>query len=515
MNIKNFLVPLALALITTWAIQYFIFNRFGSTDQNAEVKSGQTFVAPQSKLETAPLNRNIDFIDSDLSDSASAVQTRIETDHAIYQFSEKGASLEQLVFKRVMNGQVVSVPTLEIGPDQQNDQRCFLVALEQKTPLAYTLIEQKQLENATQLAYSAQTDQAIIQKTFIVYQSKLQIDLALTITPKKDFVQARIIYGAPYMADVKDDIINAIYNSEKGTILKESRTKLDLNKGWFSPTFFGSENRYFVHAMVADPQKFTQRAYYSIGAQAGLIAVLESTPIAQPTTWTVSFYFGPKEDAAMNLVDSRLEQTLDYSGLLAPLSRVLLLLLKYLYSFLHNYGLAIIIMTFLINLLLLPLNIRSARSMKKMTEYQKKLAYIQSRYKDDPEALARERSELINKHGMPGLGGCLPKLLQLPIFFALSRVLSSSIELYKAPFALWIHDLSAKDPSYILPLLIMISMMFVSTATDPKQRFMVIGMALIFGAVATTFSAGLCLYILIGIVLTGIQTLVQKKMNWA
>ena len=516
MNIKNFLLPMSLALLTTWAIQYFVVNKyFGmGSDNSGVIKSGQTFVAPQNQIEAQPLNREVDFIDSELANAPVAQETLVESDHANYIFSTKGACLEQLIFKRVMSGKLEELQTIHAPQELDRENRC-LVALNQRTPYTYTLVSQKQLESATQLVYKAETNQAVIEKTFTVHKSKFQIDLTVKITPKADNVRARIFFGAPYVPGVKDDVISAVHNSEKGKIEKELRSKLDLNKGWFVPTFFGSENRYFVHAMVSDQQGFAQRAYYSLIGQSGLISILESAAITQPTEWTLSFYFGPKEDEYMNLVDPRLEQTLDHSGMLAPLSRLLLVILKYLYSFVHNYGWAIILMTLLINLVLLPLNIKSAQSMKKYTEFQKKLAYLQQRYKDDPDTLARERAEMLGKHGMPGLGGCLVKLLQLPIFFALQRVLSSSIELYKAPF-LWIHDLSAKDPLYILPILIVISMIMVTaTSNDPKQRFMMIGVGLIFGAFAANFSAGLCLYILVGIVLSGIQTFVQQKMNWA
>ena len=514
MNIKNLLLPLSLALLTMWAIQYFVVNRYMGTESNA-VQSGRSFVAPQSQIAAQPLNREVNFIDADMADTSETIQTRVEADHATYVFSTKGASLEQLVFKRVMNDQLVALKTIEAPQGQTRDTRNFLVALEKNTPFRYALVEQKSLESATQLTYKAETEQAIIEKVFTVHQSKFKIDLELKITPKKDPVQVRLFYGSPSMPTVKDDVISAVYNTEKGSIQKEARGKLDMNKGWFMPNFFGSESRYFVHAMVADQNNFAQRAYYSLIGQNGLISILESASISKPSQWQLSFYFGPKEDDAMNPVDPRLEQTLEHSGWLAPLSRLLLMILKYLYSFLHNYGWAIIVLTLLINLVLLPLNLKSNQSMKKYTEFQKKLAYLQQRYKDDPDTLARERAELLSKHGMPGIGGCLPKLLQLPIFFALSRVLSSSIELYQAPFILWIKDLSAPDPLYILPILIVLAMLFQSTATEPKQRFMMIAVALIFGAISVNFSAGLCLYILGGIVLMNIQTFVQQKFGWA
>lgn len=514
MNIKNLLLPLTLALVTTYAIQYFVINRYYSPD-SSPVQSGRSFVAPQSQIEAQPLNREIDFIDADIVDTAEAVQTRVEADHAVYLFCSKGASLEQLTFKRIMNGRMVLLNTIEPPQGQTREHRNFLVAFGKNTPLNYSLLEQKSIESATQLTYKAETDQVVIEKIFTVHQSKFKIDLELKITPKQDPVQARLFFGSPSMPDVKDDIISAIYNSEKGAITKEARGKLDMNKGWFMPNFFGSESRYFVHAMISDQNNFAQRAYYSLIGQNGLISILESGSITAPTQWQLSFYFGPKEDDAMNIVDPRLAQTLEHSGWLAPLSRLLLMFLKYLYSFLHNYGWAIVLMTVIINLVLLPLNIKSAQSFKKHAEVQKKLKYIEQRYKDDPDTLARERQEFISKHGLPGMGGCLPKLIQIPIFFALSRVLSSSIELYQAPFVLWIKDLSVPDPLYILPIFIMIAMLFQSAATDPKQRFMMMAVALVFGAFSTNFSAGLCLYILVGIVLMNIQTFVQQKLGWA
>ena len=348
---------------------------------------------------------------------------------------------------------------------------------------------------------------------FTINHAQFKIDLVITITPKKEPVQARIFFSSPSLG-LKGDVVSALYNNQKGSVVKKARAKVDPNTGWFAPTLFGSDDRYFIHAMVTDPQHFAQRAYYSLVGQTRLISILESAPITVPTTWTVSFYCGPKEESVMTAVDPRLEQTLDYSGILAPISRALLWILNYLYRFLHNYGWAIVILTMVINLILLPLNLFGSKSFKKYADFQKKLAYLQQRYKNDPDTLARERAELINKNGMPGAAGCLPKLLQLPIFFALSRVLSSAIQLYKAPF-LWISDLSATDPYYILPVLIGSSMLFLAPTNDPKQRFTMIAMALFFGAFSANLSAGLSLYIFVGVLLGVIQNFFQQKMGWA
>jgi len=153
--------------------------------------------------------------------------------------------------------------------------------------------------------------------------------------------------------------------------------------------------------------------------------------------------------------------------------------------------------------------------MKQRLEFQKKLEYLQSKYKHDKAMLAKERAELIRKHGMPGLGGCLPLLLQVPIFFALRSVLASSIELYKAPFVFWIQDLSAPDPYYVLPAFMSLAMLAQAFTVDPKQRLMMVVMALIFGPLFAQFPAGLALFIAASIGLGVLQTFVVKKFKSA
>jgi len=164
---------------------------------------------------------------------------------------------------------------------------------------------------------------------------------------------------------------------------------------------------------------------------------------------------------------------------------------------------------------MLPFSIKAEKGMKQRLEFQKKLEYLQSKYKHDKAALARERAELIRKNGMPGLGGCLPLLLQVPIFFALSNLLRSSIELYRAPFMFWIKDLSAPDPYYVLPAFMSLAMLGQAFTVDPKQRFMMVIMALIFGPLFATFPAGLALYIAASIGLGVIQSFIIKRFKSA
>jgi YidC/Oxa1 family membrane protein insertase len=508
MSIKDLLLPLGLALLTVWGINYFWGPRSTSAGDQAQVVSGQIFVAPKERQEFAPLNKEIDFID--VRRPGEPTITEIETKGALYQFSTEGATLERLEFRR-QRGDVLTT-IFPLG-EHERERRCFLIAFQEKSPFFYTLQAHNTTALRHELIYQAETDQAFVQKKYTLYDATYKIDLEVTVKPKNTAITTRIFYPAPVVPDIaKYDVISGIYNNQKGSVEKTARASLNLQQGWFSPTLFGIEDRYFTHAMVADPNNFARRAYYTTAEQTGLTAILEAAPVTVDTTWKVSFYCGPKEQESFAVVDPRLEQTLDYAGIfLGPISRVLLYILKLLYSLVNNYGIAIILLTLLIKLLLLPFTFKSDEGMKKRLEFDKKLKYLQQKYKDDPDMLARERAELVKKHGMPGLASCLPLLLQLPIFIALSRVLSGSIELYRAPFGGWIKDLSMPDQYYVLPVLLALSMILQALTADKSQRWSLLAMALIFGAITANMAAGLTLYILMNALLSVLQTYLINK----
>jgi YidC/Oxa1 family membrane protein insertase len=511
MNSKELVVIVCCALLATWGIEYFLFNSKGK--QPTTIQSGQSFVIPKEERSDLlkPLAFDVDFVKA--KKTATPMLTEIDTPlmHAV--FSTNGAILERLEFKQEVGGVPRQITTVFPRVSEEYDTTCFLVALAENTPYEYTLVSVIDTLDAHELTYKAETHEATISKTFTVSKDQYKVGLTLTLIPKHEHgLQARIFVPTPLMPDIAaTDTKSAIMSEENGAITKIAATRLTADKAWFAPSFVGLDNRYFVHALVQDPAQFTQRSYFKIVPSKDAVAILEGPTITSEQAWSLSFYMGPKEEKAMRAVDPRLENSLDYAGFLAPLSKLLLKLLLYLYAFVHNYGIAIILLTVLIKLLLLPFTLKGAKSMKKMTEMQRKLQYLQTKYKDDPEQLARERTEFIRQHGMPGLGGCLPMLLQIPIFFSLSRVLSSAIELYQAPFGLWIHDLSQADPYYVLPLLIAGAMFAQAFTVDAKQRNQFIMMAVLFGAFAINFSAGLCLYIVVSTLLGVIQTVVQNR----
>jgi len=515
-NLRDGLVMMGTWFLIIFGLQYFNIIEFAKASDGTQVEvvqEGKEFVAPKSgELIAKPLNIEVDFVDQDL--GIKGQQAVVETELARMVFSTAGATIEEYGIKRIVDGKLLDIFTT-IEPTENKEEQCFLVALDKQTPYKYELIKQEDTSSAIYLTYRAQAKHVgTIEKKFTISKETYEIDLDLTITPESGkHVQPRIFFPAPDMLETRRrDIISGIYTNQKNSIVKISCSSINPDKGWFQPTLFGADSRYTIQTMIKDAQHFTQRGYFRLTDQKNISVILEGPTIQEVKTWHISFYFGPKEEKAIAEVDPRLEQTLEYSGLLAPIAKVLLKILKFFYRYLGNYGLAIIAVTLLIRLLLIPFAANSEKQARKSKELKKKLSYVEQKYKNDPERLAREKAEIIRKYGLPGLGGCLPMLLQIPVFFALSRVLGSSIELYKAPF-LWMPDLSAPDPYYILPGLLTFGMLAQAATMPGEQRVMFIIIGIGFGAFSASFSAGLTLYIAVSTLLMVLQSVIQKQIT--
>ena len=219
-----------------------------------------------------------------------------------------------------------------------------------------------------------------------------------------------------------------------------------------------------------------------------------------------SFYIGPKSSDELALVDSTLSELIDFGEWLGVLVKPLLVALKFIQSYVSNWGWSIILLTFLINLALFPFRYKQMASMQKMSAVQPKLKSIQDKYKrmkkDDPrkQQMNAEVMALYKEHGVNPLGGCLPLVLQMPILFAFYRMLYTSIELRGAPFMLWIHDLSKPDPYYITPIVMgatMVAQQRMTPATgDAAQRRMMMFLPILFTFFFLQVSSGLAIYFL-------------------
>lgn len=213
----------------------------------------------------------------------------------------------------------------------------------------------------------------------------------------------------------------------------------------------------------------------------------------------VSFdlFIGPKKVGMLAEVSPELSNIVNFSYL-GFIARPILKLLNIFYSFLGNYGLAVIALTLLIRILIMPLAVSSFKSMKRMQTIQPRLKKIKEKYKDQPQVANQKTMELMRQEKVNPLGGCLPMFLQLPIFFAFYRGLSESVELYQAPFFGWIQDLSKMDPYFVFPVLaiagMLIHQLMTPSTMDKMQRRMMLAMPVFFGLFFISLPSALSIY---------------------
>jgi len=234
-------------------------------------------------------------------------------------------------------------------------------------------------------------------------------------------------------------------------------------------------------------------------------------------TYAYGIYYGPKQMKVLEAQKLGLESVIEY-GWFDIIAKPLMVLLNWMYDVTHNYGLAIILLTVLIKLIFWPLSHKSYRSMKEMQKLQPKLAQLKEKYKGDTAKLNQEMLDLYRTYKVNPMGGCLPMVAQIPVFFALYRVLQYSIELRHAPFVGWINDLSAPDRLAVgfqvpyvgglpvLTLLMGVSMWLQQKMTpvtgDPAQAKMMQVLPIVFTFMFIYFPSGLVLYWLVNNVLS-------------
>ncbi len=212
----------------------------------------------------------------------------------------------------------------------------------------------------------------------------------------------------------------------------------------------------------------------------------------------ISGYMGPKDHEILHSINPKLTDVIEY-GWFTFIAKPVFTLLNFLHGLIGNWGWTIVAMTFLIRLVLFPLTYKGMVSMNKLKELSPKIKELQAKYKGEPQKLNAHMMELYKKHGANPMGGCLPILLQIPVFFAIYRVLQNAVELKDAPWILWVNDLSLLDPWFILPIAMGITMFIhqrltPTNFTDPMQEKIMKYLPLIFTFFFITFPAGLTLY---------------------
>jgi len=285
------------------------------------------------------------------------------------------------------------------------------------------------------------------------------------------------------------------YHKVKFEDMAEKDLSVDAKGGWVAML-----QHYFVSAWI--PPSDQDEHFYSkaLSGDRYMIGTYSPTVSVQPGsshTFSSNLYVGPKLQSQLEKAAPGLDLTRDY-GWLAVIAQPMFWLLDAIHKIVNNWGWAIIIFTILLKLALYPLSATSYKSMAGMRKLAPRIQALKDRYGDDKQRMQQAMMEIYRKEKINPLGGCLPILVQIPFFIALYWVLLESVELRQAPWILWIDDLSVKDPFYVLPLLMGITMFIQQKLNpappDPMQAKIMMSMPFVFTVFFAFFPAGLVLY---------------------
>jgi YidC/Oxa1 family membrane protein insertase len=298
--------------------------------------------------------------------------------------------------------------------------------------------------------------------------------------------------------------------------MDDKALKLTVKGGWIAML-----QHYFLTAFVptdTDNNEFYSQVLANKESIMGYLSPMKEVAAGSNISINSQIYMGPKIQSTLEKIAPHLDLVVDY-GFLWWIAQPLFHLMKWFHQVVGNWGLAIILVTLSVKTLLFKLSAAQYRSMAKMKDLQPKLAQLKERYGSDRQKMSQGMMELYSKEKVNPLGGCLPLLIQMPIFLALYWMLMESVELRQAPFFGWIQDLASKDPYYLLPLLMGLSMylmqkMSPSPVTDPMQQRVMQLMPVLMTGFFIFFPSGLVLYWVVNNSLSIVQQhLITKSME--
>jgi YidC/Oxa1 family membrane protein insertase len=373
------------------------------------------------------------------------------------------------------------------------------------------------------------TDQGVeITKRFTFYRGEYRVGVDYVINNATPSPFQGVLFGqikrdgspdpSQQTAMGMQSYLGAVFSTADNNYKKVDFSDMDKERfhvtspdGWVAMV-----QHYFLSAWIPEPGKeYTYQSRKLNGNYiAGFLSPTFTVPPGQSETVSATFYAGPKDVDQLKLIAPDLDLTIDY-GWLWWIASPLYMLLKWIHSLVGNWGLAIIGITIIVKAALFHLNAKAFRSMAKMRKFGPEMARLKELYGDDRQKMSQEMMKLYQKEKINPLGGCLPILVQMPIFIALYWVLMESVELRHAPFYGYIQDLSQMDPYFILPILMGITMfiqqMLNPTPPDPMQAKLMKMLPVIFTFFFLWFPAGLVLYWLVNNILSIAQQWVINK----
>lgn len=375
--------------------------------------------------------------------------------------------------------------------------------------------------DSLKLSFQAAYKGLTVLKEYIFYPDSYHVDIRLSLLNNS---------GSHASGKLNISLITAWSEDEKGDFysftgpltfdgskLQEDKPK-NIKK---SPVIYsdfvwsGFTDKYFLQAL--SPNNQADQVFISIND--GFVENRFTTPSfvllpSENKSFNFTTYFGPKNLEYLSVSNTSFEEAIHF-GFFHFLAKPLFDVLRFFNSYINNYGFSIILLTFCIKMIFWPLTQKSYKSMQGMQKLQPEMKRLKEKYSGDKQRLNQEMMSFYKENKVNPLGGCLPILIQIPVFFSLYKVLLDSIELRHSPFMFWITDLSAKDPLYITPLIMGASMFLQQKLTptnmDPTQEKIMLMMPVIFTFMFLNFPSGLVLYWLVNNLLTILQQLLIRR----
>jgi YidC/Oxa1 family membrane protein insertase len=533
---KRTILAIVLAFAVVMIYQYFFVKPLPPKQPGSVQQEGQKTVepaAPKQPVAAAPAQVRTPTPKPSVPGQDIAVDTPLYT--AV--FNTRGAGIKSFKLKeyrKTLAGDSELIELVEIKEGMAQPlsitfpESSIQVPHDEHYKADRSGITLAQAQDSGKLTFSVSYPEgARIEKTFTFYGDKYRFDLDVKVynnaslnLNQKAFLSWNQ-YVDPKMEEDSYGHLGPIFDI-KGNVDTENVKKMDTRKVLGPQVSWGAfESKYFIAAMIPKQPSLTSLVM-SKDVRDLVTVSLEGpgnvVPTGQSAVFSYALYLGPKEYKNLQAEGVGLENAIDFGSWIKWLALPLLIALNFLYKFVHNYGIAIIIITIATKIIFWPLGNKSYKSMKDMQKVQPRITELREQYKNDKARLNQEVMQLYKTHKINPLGGCLPILIQIPVFFGLYKTLLYSIELRHSPFVFWIQDLSAKDPYYITPIIMGATMFWQQKMTpsmgDPMQQKLMLIMPVIFTFLFLNFPSGLVIYWLFNNILSiGQQYYINKTLS--
>ncbi|MEW6001448.1 MAG: membrane protein insertase YidC [Nitrospirota bacterium] len=516
---KRTLLAIALAFAILLVYQYFFIK-----PETQKIRKPVKVEKKEEAKPVAPVERVIPEIMP-----SEEKEIRIETDLYSAVFTTRGATLKHYELKKYKdkdgrNVMLLKAPVIEppLATGSKDDFDLSEVSFNVHDYRGEGIKLGDDIKSAS-LTFEYANSGISIRRQYTFHNNDYKIEIKDDVSGLPDYwITLGIDFG---IHDTKDR------STHIGPVLLKDTDRIELDAKKLNETkiykdslkWIAQEDKYFFSSLIPLSTMEEAKAWK-----------LKDSPIiafrGRPNTNSFILYAGPKEYDRLKALNVGLEHIIDF-GFFSVIAVPLFWILKLFHKLIGNYGWAIVLLTVIVRIPFIPLVNKSQKAMKKMQEIQPRLAEIKEKYKKDPQRMQKEMMEIYKKHKVNPVGGCLPILLQIPVFFALYKILLITIELRGAPFMLWIKDLSAPDtlfghlPSWLpiiggfavgpLPLLMGVTMVIqqkmTPTSLDPAQNKMMMLMPIIFTFLFLNFASGLVLYWLMNNIFSIVQQFYVNK----